>query len=147
VFIGNGSNVEIDNVDETIFLNQFAQTNLDLLNWKWKTQKLIKDLTHKYGPLRAKAFPGRAAILMKILDLNKDHISAVYEIKGSIKVNNYVPGTRIPIFPEAELYGQLDQTLPILNLAWHLPNEVRSNLILNGYKGEVIDIKDFVQDV
>ena len=147
VFIGNGPNTKIDDVDETVFLHQFAQINLDLLNWKWKTQKHIKYLTQKYGPLRAKAFPGRAAILVKLLDLSEETISAVYEIKGSIKVNNYIPGTKIPILPEAKLYREFDQTLPILNLAWHLPKEVRANLILNGYKGEVIDIKDFVKVV
>ena len=32
-----------------------------------------------------KAFPGRAAILIKILGLTEKEISSVYEIKGSIK--------------------------------------------------------------
>jgi len=32
---------------------------------------------------------------------------------------------------------------PILNLAWHLPSEVRANLLVNGYTGHVIDIKTF----
>ena len=93
--------------------------------------------------MRAKAFPGRAAILIKLLNLNENHISAVYEIKGSIKVGNYVPGTRIPILPEAELYAKEDLNKPILNLAWHLPSEVRANLLTNGYTGNVIDIKKF----
>ena len=102
---------------------------------------MIEELNSKYGKLRAKAFPGRAAILIKMLGLSAEEISAVYEIKGSIKVNHFVPGTRIPILPEADLYGLDDQELPILNLAWHIPGEVRANLMLNGYKGEVIDIK------
>ena len=102
---------------------------------------IIQDYVKKYGPLRAKAFPGRAAILVKMLKLSHADISAVYEIKGSIKVGHYVPGTRIPILPEVELYQLDDQSLPILNLAWHLPGEVRANLELNGYAGEVVDIK------
>ena len=48
--------------------------------------------------------------MIKLLDLNESHISAVYEIKGSIKVGHYVPGTRIPILPEKELYLLKDQT-------------------------------------
>ena len=144
-FIGTGSKKKLDDVDESVFLQQFALNNLDLLNWKFKTQKLIEGLVDRYGPLRAKAFPGRAAILVKLLGFSEKEIAAVYEIKGSIKVYNYVPGTRIPILPEAELYAESDQSLPILNLAWHLPNEVRANLLLNGYKGEVYDVKDFVQ--
>ncbi|HIE83910.1 MAG TPA: methyltransferase, partial [Dehalococcoidia bacterium] len=57
-----------------------------------------------YGKFRAKAFPGRAAILIKLLGLDESHISAVYEIRGSIKVGHYVPGTRIPILPEATMF-------------------------------------------
>ena len=46
-----------------------------------------------------------------------------------------------PNTPEAELYELNNQDKPILNLAWHIPGEVRANLTLNGYNGEVIDIK------
>ena len=79
------------------------------------------------------------------IDISSDgwhHISAVYEIEGSIKVQHYVPGTRIPILPERDLYLQ-DMNLPILNLAWHIPDEVRANLASHGYTGQVIDIKDY----
>ena len=117
--------------------------NKDMINWKKKTKKLILDYTKKNGKFIAKAFPGRAAILIKLLNLNEKHISSVYEIKGSAKVNHYVPGTRIPILPEAELYKKKNLTKPILNLAWHLPKEVRNNLSKNGYLGKVIDIKKF----
>ena len=93
-----------------------------------------------HGPLPAKAFPGRATILIKLLGLTENHISAVYEIKGSIKTGNYVPGTRIPILPEANLY-KLRNQLPIINLAWHIPHAVRDNLLRNNYLADVIDIK------
>jgi len=113
----------------------------DIDLWKINTRKIIDDYVIKNGKLRAKAFPGRAAILIKLLNLNENQISAVYEIKGSIKTGNYVPGTRIPILPEADLYKMsLDE--PILNLAWHIPKEVRENLLKNGYIGTVIDIKN-----
>jgi hypothetical protein len=68
----------------------------------------------------------------------------VYEIRGSKKVGHYVPSTRIPILPEADLFALPDQTLPILNLAWHIPDEVRANLSSHGYQGEMVNIKDFV---
>ena len=44
-----------------------------------------------------------------------------------MKVCHFEPRTRIPIFPEKYLY-KLKINYPILNLAWHLPNEVRKNL-------------------
>jgi len=114
-----------------------------MLKWITETRVMIDDHVSKHGLMRAKAFPGRAAILIKLLGLNENHISAVYEIKGSIKVGHYVPGTRIPILPEVELYAKKDLKKPILNLAWHLPSEVRANLLVNGYTGHVIDIKTF----
>jgi len=109
-------------------------------SWKISTFSKISDLNNKFGPLPAKAFPGRAAILVKLLRLTEKQIEAVYEIKGSIKTGNYVPGTRIPILPESDLYKK-DLNRPILNLAWHLPVEVRANLKKNNYIGEVVDIK------
>ena len=51
----------------------------------------------------AKAFPGRATILLNLLNLDEKTISKVYEITGSVKTGYYIPGTRIPIKPEEEL--------------------------------------------
>lgn len=139
-YIGHGDEKFIE-VDESHFSAGLVKMNSDIQEWKQEMLKTIESYIDKYGKLRAKAFPGRAAILIKILDLDESHISAVYEIKGSKKVGYYIPGTRIPIKAEADLYKEIDQTLPILNLAWHISSEVRKNLSSNGYLGEVIDIK------
>ena len=106
-------------------------------------KKKINELNKVYGPVNAKAFPGRAAILIKLLNLNTNNIKAVYEIKGSRKVYHYVPGTRIPILPEKELYKQ-NSNKPILNLAWHILDEVEKNLKKNGFIGKIINIKEFL---
>jgi len=139
VFLGKGAPAKID-VDESHFGEAFAMMRADLEHWKKTARDMIDRHVRENGKLRAKAFPGRAAILIRLLGLNESQISAVYEIKGSIKVGHYVPGTRIPILPEAELF-RLDKSKPILNLAWHIPSEVRANLESHGYIGEVIDIK------
>jgi len=140
VFIGNGEVTDVTNVDESDFLEKFKIMSDDMAVWKKETKEFLVDHVKKHGKIRAKAFPGRAAILVNLLGLDESLVSAVYEIKGSIKVGHYVPGTRIPILPEAELY-QLDKDQPILNLAWHLPAEVRANLAKNGYTGKVYDVK------
>ena len=142
VYLGVGDKKHLD-IDESQFSSAFVKMSTDMLKWKTETKVLIDDLVRKNGLMRAKAFPGRAAILIKLLGLNENHISAVYEIKGSIKVGHYVPGTRIPILPEIVLYAKKDLKKPIINLAWHLPSEVRANLFTNGYTGNVIDIKAF----
>lgn len=142
VFLGSGKEV-LPDVDETVFAALFAQMREDVAAWQKEEKTFIETFVKENGRFRAKAFPGRAAIIIKLLKLDESHISAVYEIKGSIKVGHYVPGTRIPILPEKDLYALEDQTLPILNLAWHIPKEVRENLIKNGYTGKVYDIKSF----
>ena len=141
VFLGVGNEKIKPKVKENEFKDKFLKIQNGIEKWKVETREKILNLRASLGKLRAKAFPGRAAILIKLLELNESHISAVYEIKGSMKVGHYVPGTRIPIKPEAELYELNNQDKPILNLAWHIPGEVRANLTLNGYNGEVIDIK------
>lgn len=110
---------------------------------KWKAKKgaLIQKIVKEYGPIPAKAFPGRAAILIKQLGLDERHISAVYEKTGSSKIGCYIPGTRIEIRDEAELFVSIDTLQqPILNLAWHISNEIGQYMKSHGYRGEVIDI-------
>ena len=141
VYLGQGEPRSDAGAEESKFQGKFESLRDDIETWKISTKKWINKHVDKHGKIRAKAFPGRAAILIKLLDLDESHISAVYEIKGSIKVGHYVPGTRIPILPEAELYKLDNQNASILNLGWHIPGEVRANLLLNGYSGEVLDIK------
>ncbi|MDC0345982.1 class I SAM-dependent methyltransferase [Planktomarina sp.] len=145
-FLGKGEAVASNKNRESIFFGQFSTMAENIQEWQNETKAFIENYVAQNGKIRAKAFPGRAAILVKMLELDERHISAVYEISGSIKVQHFVPGTRIPILPEADLYALEDQSQPILNLAWHLPKEVRKNLTKNGYMGEVIDIKEFLSD-
>lgn len=139
VYLGSGVS-SAANVDEKKFGEKFMEMAVEMEEWKKATRRMIENHVALHGKLRAKAFPGRAAILIRLLGLDDSLISAVYEIKGSIKVGHYVPGTKIPILPEADLY-KLDMTEPILNLAWHIPAEVRANLAKNYYTGQVIDIR------
>ena len=92
------------------------------------------------GPLPAKAFPGRAAILVALLELSEAEVECVYEKPGSLKVGHYLPGTRIPIRSDEELFGRLDSIDTILNLAWHIPAEIDSYLRDAGYRGRIVQI-------
>ena len=73
----------------------------------------------------AKAFPGRAAIILKLLNLSNKTIKCVYEKNNSPKINNYVPGTIIPIISEKILFKE-NSKIPIINLAWHIPEEIKN---------------------
>lgn len=125
---------------ENNFQAEFAQLARDVELWKARKGEELKKIIAAQGPIRAKAFPGRAAILVKLLGLTEKEIAAVHEKPGSVKIGHYVPGTRIPIVSDDELFAHGDQSKPLLNLAWHISREIRQYLSDNGYKGPVIDV-------
>jgi SAM-dependent methyltransferase len=157
VFLGNGNenfkneaSISHDEIiqREKLFPENFKKLNTNMQNWILNKKEYINTLVKQYGPLRAKAFPGRAAILIKLLNLDKNSIAAVYEKPGSLKIGHYLPGTRIPICSDDDLFALENKTLPILNLAWHIPSEIKKYLSENNYTGQVIDVleeKDFKQ--
>lgn len=108
----------------------------------WKTNKLdqLNAEVARHGPLAAKAFPGRAAIPIKMLGLSTDHVSAAYEKPGSAKVGNYIPGTRIPIRSDDDFSAGNSGGAPLLNMAWHIADEIKSYLRQRDYSGPIIDI-------
>ena len=156
VFIGNVDIVGRDNgtdsdqlrTRENQFLENFASLRKNVERWRKTKKCFLLEQVRKQGKLQAKAFPGRAAILVKLLGLNEESISAVYEKPGSLKIGHYLPGTRIPICSDDELFNLPDKTKPLLNLAWHIPREIRSYLVEHSYAGPIIDIlsaEDFVE--
>lgn len=107
--------------------------------WRDKRRAELEAIVKQHGRLHAKAFPGRAAILVKILGLDVNFIKATYEKPSSCKVNHYIPGTRIPILSDDD-FDVTEATSPLLNLAWHISTEIKSYLRNKGYEGAIIDI-------
>jgi len=129
-------------VSEANFGERLCQMQLQIDQWKSVMGARICKLVSEYGRLSAKAFPGRAAILIQLLNLDVDVIEVVYEKPDSMKVGHYVPGTRIPIKSEDELFISTSSPELILNLAWHISEEVHNYLKQRGYSGRIIDIID-----
>jgi hypothetical protein len=157
VFLGNaasgGSGGSVDKGDLSVregqFLEKFTSLRKNMENWRETKGRFLNAQIRQHGKLRAKAFPGRAAILVKLLGLNDESISAAYEKPGSLKIGHYVPGTRIPICSDDELVNLPDKSQPLLNLAWHISREIRSYMTEHGYTGPIIDIlsvEDFVPE-
>ena len=124
---------------EKLYFKKIKKLSNDIEIWKNKKLNIINALVKKFGPLPAKAFPGRAAILMKILNLNKQQVSAIYERDKSIKIGNYAPGTNIPIISDKNL-RKIDKNIPIINFAWHISKEIKVYLKKNFIKNKVLDI-------
>jgi SAM-dependent methyltransferase len=147
VYISNVANKESikQSTDELIereskFGSEIREMQEKIEKWVVSKKEEIAALVEKHGKLRVKAFPGRAAILVKLLSLSDKEILCVYEKPGSMKIDHYLPGTRIPIVSDEELFKDKENPAPIINLAWHIPKEIGAYLTNNGVKGELINI-------
>ena len=126
---------------EKNFYKDIKKINFFVNFWKKNKSLQIAKLYKKFGPLPAKAFPGRAAILLKILNLKKNYIDCIYEKENSNKIGNYAPGTKIPIYSDRNL-KKIDKKKPIINLAWHIKNEIKHYLKRKNIKNKLINIID-----
>ncbi len=123
---------------EALFDKGLKQLSDNMIAWQSKKKQQLMDQINLNGKLRAKAFPGRAAIILELLELTEDHISAVYEQDASPKVGCYIPGTRIPIKADRD-FDNTDSS-PIINLAWHIQDEIASYMKSSGFEGSVMPI-------
>ena len=147
VFLGNAVERKDSDTDEAKvdtqekqFLKRFGKLRENVGVWREAKAPFLRAQVRQFGKLRAKAFPARAAIVIKLLGLDERLIEAVYEKPGSLKIGHFVPGTRIPICSDEELFAPGDRTRPLLNLAWHIPREIRNYLTEHDYNGPVIDV-------
>lgn len=121
----------------------FCQKMIDMGNkipsWIDQTKENLNMNINKYGRLSAKAYPGRSMIPIKLLNLNEHHIDVIYEKPVSAKIGYYVPGTRIPIVSDAQ-FDAPGYKKPLLNLAWHIGDEIKQYMSGLGYSGSMIDL-------
>ena len=125
---------------EATFGAQFALMRKNLKLWQEAKGELLRQLVAKHGPLAGKAFPGRAAILVKLLGIDSDSIAYVHEKPGSLKIGHYLPGTGIPIVSDDELFSGAPMPPVVLNLAWHISSEIEEYLRKAGFQGEIVAI-------
>jgi hypothetical protein len=107
--------------------------------WRSRKSELLRAQARRHGPLLGKAFPGRAAIPIKLLGLDTSTIRCVFEKPLSAKIGHYVPGTRIPIVSD-ETFTPSSPAAPLVNFAWHIGEEIRGYMRGRGYSGPIIDI-------
>lgn len=125
---------------EDEFEQRLIEMNVRIPLWREAKRAKIDALVKVYGPLPAKAFPGRAAILVRLLGLDHQMVSAVYEKPGSMKIGHYVPGTRIPILSDDEFAARPKKDSPLINFAWHISTEIHKYMRSNGFEGVIVDL-------
>jgi len=114
-------------------LDRFRQ---DVLMTKLGLTSILNDIKEKGERVVGISAPSRASTLVNYVGLDDATIDYVCEIKGSLKIGKYMPGTRIPIVEESRLFE--DQPDYALMLSWHIANELMPKLREKGFKGRFI---------
>lgn len=96
----------------------------------------LQNLKKKNKKIFGVGAPSRATTLVNFVGLNEDIIDCICEIKGSYKINHFLPGTRIPIYQEDIIYKKKPDYL--LLLSWHISKELIISFKKKGYKGKFI---------
>jgi len=146
VFLGGNAKAEHSEQQEQIlleektYLKKFEKLRSNINKWLATKGELINSLRNRNEKWRGKAFPGRAAILIKMLGIDETVITSIHEKPGSKKIGHYIPGTRIPVLSDDALFASETKDDKIINFAWHISGEIKSYLLENGFKGKVVDV-------
>lgn len=108
--------------------------------WRSKMFETLDSIALRSGPIPCKAFPGRASIMINLLQLEEYHLEAAYEKPSSPKIGHQIPGTQIPILSEQNLFEKIEDVSLVLNLAWHISDEISQYLRDGGFQGQILDI-------
>ncbi len=138
VIIGAGEQAAWPALDEAADFQAIFELQAAIVEGRQRLQDTLRPLVARHGPLPAKAFPGRASINVHCLGLNESLIDATYERSQSPKVGYYIPGTRIEIRDEQEFFDQRVASPVLVNLAWHIHEEIVGYMRSRGYRGDII---------
>jgi hypothetical protein len=111
------------------FKDRVVQSKLDL-------HFLLRDIKRQGHRVFGIGAPSRASTLIHYVGLDDGILDCVLEVKGSLKIGKYMPGTIIPVLEESLLYK--DQPEYVLLLSWHIADELVPKLREKGYKGKYI---------
>jgi hypothetical protein len=138
--MGHGAVTQTTEVDESDFIRGVERMQPLIAQGRERILSRLAPLVKQYGPLPAKAFPGRASILIHCFQIDETLIDATYERSSSPKIGNYVPGTRIEIRDEEEFFRNRIDSPVLVNLAWHIESEIEQYVRSKGFRGEIVSI-------
>jgi hypothetical protein len=108
----------------------------DVILSKLRLLALFKDIKEKDGRICGISAPSRASTLVSYVGLDDGILDYVVEIKGSLKIGKYLPGTLVPVVEEARMFE--DQPDYALILSWHIAEELAPKIRERGFKGKFI---------
>lgn len=107
-----------------------------VLNSKYALIELIKKIKNQNKKIFAIGAPSRASTLINFIGIDHNMIDYVLEVNGSSKINNFMPGTNIPIVSEDLIKKNKPDYLLILS--WHIYPAIIATFRNMGFKGRFI---------
>jgi hypothetical protein len=108
----------------------------DVVLSKLRLMGMMREIKEDSRRIYAVSAPSRASTLANYVGLDDGIIDCVVEIKGSLKIGKYLPGTLIPVVEETRLFE--DPPDCALILSWHIAEELVPKLRDKGYTGRFI---------
>jgi hypothetical protein len=125
---------------EKKFLNYKYLSNFNsrVVSSKLNLIKILSNIKNKEkkSVIVGVSAPSRSATLINYVGLNEGIIKCILEIKGSYKIDCYMPGTKIPVVKESEEI--LKKTNYLILFSWHIAKELIKKLRNRGFKGKFI---------
>ena len=103
---------------------------------KHELMALLRDIKKSGGRVYGVGAPSRGTTLINYTGLDEGIVNCTLEIKGSHKINKYVPGTLIPVLEESKLFE--DQPEYVLIFSWNIASELMQKLKEKGFNGKFI---------
>jgi len=111
------------------FINNIVSSKKNLV-------KKIIELKSSNKRIIAKSCPARAVVLLNYCGLNNTHLEYIAEQPTSLKLDQYVPGTKLKIINDDIL--KEDEPDYVLLLAWHLSGPIINKWKKKGLKSKFI---------
>jgi len=103
---------------------------------KLKLHRLLCDIKVKGESICAIGAPSRGSTLVNFVGLDDGLIDYVCEIRGSHKIEKYLPGTLISVVEEQVMFDNKPDYA--LFLSWHIADELMPKLKKKGFEGKFI---------
>ena len=127
----------IDSINEDFIQEYFLNIQNYIERWKKNTKNSIDRLMNKGIKIFGKSFPGRAAVLIKLLNIDDNIMPVVFEKDQSEKNGHYVPSSRIRILSDKNWIEEKMSPELIIIWGWHVAEEIEKYLRDNGYRGKI----------
>lgn len=116
--------------------NRLRDFKRQIVRAKLRLYSLLFDIHERGERVYGIGAPSRASTLINYVGLDDGILTCVLEVKGSLKIGKYMPGSVIPVLEEGCLFEE--QPEYALLLSWHIADELMYKLRQRGFRGKFI---------